>query len=127
MFHPPYNAKKLPKELDALTEDPLLKRAFEGKDPKYGYLTMRGFIEENVVEAMTLSICEKLGWETDPMGYLARHDEGSHMLSVVLLEYFRRYPKSQDQTFQQYFKGLAERIPIGSLDREYERIQRAGA
>ncbi len=55
--------------------------------------------------------------------YLARHDEGSHMLSVVLLEYFKRYPKPQGQTFHQYFMGLVQKLPIGSLDREYERIQ----
>ena len=123
LFHPPYNAKQLSEELDALGEDPLLKRAFAEKDPQYGYLTMGSFIEENVVEAMTLSIGEKLGWETDPMGYLARHDEGSHMLSVVLLEYFKRYPKLQGQTFHQYFKELVRKLPIGLLDREYERIQ----
>ncbi len=122
MFHPPYDAESLRQELIALAADPLLKRAFETKDPKYGYSTMNGFIEENVVEAMALFISQKLGLEKDPLAYLASHDGGSHVLSVVLLEYFKRYPKPKKQPFHEYFRDLLKVLPIGSLDAEYEII-----
>jgi len=122
MFHPPYNAKNLEKELQRLGNDPLLKHAFETKDPRFGYPTMEGFIEENVVEAMAIFICHKLGLEKDPLDYFAKHDGGSHMLSVVLFEYFKRYPKSRNQIFEEYFQELLQVLPIGSLDSEYKTI-----
>lgn len=123
MFHPPYDARNLENELTELGMDPLLKHAFETKDPKYGYPTMTGFIEENVVEAMALSICQRIGLGEDPLDYLLSHDEGSHVLSVVLLEYFKRYPKPRSQIFEEYFGDLLKHMPIGKLDVEYESIQ----
>ncbi len=122
MFHPPYDAGNLKDELRRLGEDPLLKRAFETKDPRFGYPTMEGFIEENVVEAMAITICHRLGLEEEPRAYFAKHDGGSHLLSVVLFEYFKRYPKSKDRTFEEYFKELLQVMPVGSLDSEYAAI-----
>jgi hypothetical protein len=122
MFHPPYEAKNLEKDLQKLGNDPLLKHAFKTKNPSYGYSTMEGFIEENVVEAMAIFICHKIGLEKDPLAYFAKHDDGSHMLSVVLFEYFKRYPKSRKQTFEEYFQELLKILPIGSLDREFAKI-----
>ncbi len=122
MFHPPYNAKNFEKELQRLSDDPLLKHSFETKDPKFGYPEMEGFIEECVVEAMAIFICQKLGLEKDPLEYFAKHDGGSHMLSVVLFDYFKRYPKSSNQVFEEYFQELLQIMPIGSLDNEYKLI-----
>ncbi len=122
LFHPPYNAKNLIIELQSLENDPLLQHAFKTKDPRFGYPTMPGFIEENVVEAMALSVCHKVGLEKDPIGYLKKHDEGSHMLSVVLFDYFGRFPKPRNQSFETYFVNLLKKMPVGSLDREYHAI-----
>lgn len=122
MFHPPYDASHLELELERIGKDPLLKHAFETKDPRFGYSTMTGFIEENVVEAMAIHICHKTGLENDPLKYFAEHDGGSHMLSVVLFDYFGKYPKSPEQSFESYFLELIRVLPLGSLDREYRRI-----
>jgi len=122
MFHPPYDARNLDPELERLGEDPLLQHAFKTKDPKYGYATMTGFIEENVVEAMAISICHKIGLEDDPLGYFEKHDDGSHMLSVVLFDAFSKHPKSIEQPFEDYFRDLLDLLPVGSLDREYKAI-----
>ena len=100
----------------------ILRHAFETKDPRFGYATMAGFIEENVVEAMAIFICHKIGLEKDPIGYFAKHDGGSHMLSVVLFEYFGKYPKSSEQSFEAYFLELFQKMPVGSLDRIYQAI-----
>jgi hypothetical protein len=126
MFHPPYDLSHLQEAILALGEDPLLKRTFRTKDPKYGYPTMEGFIEENVVEAMALFICQRLGLVKDQMDYLAKHDEGSHVLSLVLLSYFDRYPKPPEQSFEEYFSNLLKVLPIGSLSVEYEMLQKSG-
>ena len=122
MFHPPYNSKNLADELHRLGADPLLQHSFEKNDPKFGYSTMEGFIEENVVEAMAIYICHKLGLEKDPLAYFAKHDGGTHMFSVILFEYLSRYPKSSNITFEEYFRELFKVMPVGSLDREYEAI-----
>lgn len=122
MFHPPYNAKNIAAELQKLGADPLLKHSFEKTDPKFGYSTMEGFIEENVVEAMAIFICHKLNLEKEPLTYFAKHDGGTHMFSVVLFDYLSRYPKPSNQTFEEYFRDLFKILPVGSLDKEYETI-----
>lgn len=122
MFHPPYSARNLQTELERLGNDPLLQHSFNSKDPKYGYPSMTGFIEENVVEAMAIFICHKIGLEEDPLEYFEKHDEGSHRLSVVLFDAFSKHPKSIEQPFEDYFRELLEKLPVGSLDREYEAI-----
>lgn len=54
----------------------------------------------------------------------AKHDDGSHVLSVVLLDYFKRYPKPKNQKFHDYFRMLMGILPIGSLNQEYNKIMR---
>lgn len=125
MFHPPYDAGQLADELAALAEDPLIKHAFETKDPRYGYPTMDGFLEENVVEAMAISICHRLGLESDPLAYFARHDDGSHVFSVILFDYLQRHPKPAGQPFGDYIRQAVAALPVGSLQAEFERITAA--
>ena len=83
---------------------------------------MKGFIEENLVKAMAIFICHKIGLEDDPFGYFEKHDDGSHTLSVVLFDTFGKHPKSIDQPFKDYFRALLENLPVGALDREYDEI-----
>lgn len=123
MFHPPYDANKIKELINFIGGDQLIKHAFINQNPNHGYSTMEGFIEENVVEAMALHVCGKIGLEDDPFGYLEKHDGGSHVLSVILLEYFKKYPKDKDQTFQEYFEFIISRMPIGDLDVVCRRIK----
>jgi hypothetical protein len=123
MFHPPYDGYKIQDLIHCIGEDQLIKNAFINQNPNHGYSTMEGFIEENVVEAMALHICEIIGLENDPFGYLEKHDGGSHVFSVILLDYFKKYPKAKGQTFQEYFEFLTSSMPIGHLEEEYRRIR----
>lgn len=123
MFHPPYNRDRLKKELEALAEDSLIKEAFENQNPQFGYSTIQGFIEENVVEAMELYVSEKAGLIKDPLAYLDKHDEGSHVFSVVLLKYLKEQPKPIDETFENYFKVLLKGMTIGNLTEEFKIIK----
>ena len=122
MFHPPYNSDRLRGELEALAQDSLLKQSFAGQNPKMRYATMEGFIEENVVDAMMASISHKLGLMDDPLGFFDQHDEGSHKFSVILLDAFQRYPKDSSQRFEDYFRELVQKLPVGSLDGEYQAL-----
>ena len=123
MFHPPYDRRHLQKDGSVLENDPLVKESFRTKKPQYGYPTMFGFIEENIVEAMAVFVAAKLGLEKDPMSYFANHDEGSHKLSVVLFRAFKQHPKTREQSFEQYFQELLRTLPVGSLDGLYQAIQ----
>jgi len=71
---------------------------------------------------MGLLISQRIGLGIDPWAYLQKRDGGSHVLSVILLDSFDRCPKSPDQAFQPYFKDLVKQMPIGTLDKEYERL-----
>lgn len=118
MFHPPYDSKNLKNELNMIAEEPFFKKVFETKDPRFGYTEIDGFIEENVVEAMGLFVGEKLGLVKDTTEYLKNHDEGSHVLSVILMKYFKLYPKTREQSFEDYFKYLVKQLPFGKFERE---------
>lgn len=122
MFHPPYNRNEFYKDICQLKQDKLVIKAFNAQNPKFAYKSLQGFIEENIVEAMAIKVCNRIGLEDDPYEYFKQHDEGSHKLSVVLLEYFEKYPKTGNESFKRYFKRLIKYMPIGNLDREYERI-----
>lgn len=122
MFHPPYNSKNIKEELKRVEEEPFFKNAFETKDPKFGYAEMDGFIEENVVEAMSLFVCEKLGLVKDSFEYLKKHDKGSHVFSVILMKYFKLYQKPKEQSFEEYFRYLIKQLPFGRFKEEYDEI-----
>lgn len=121
MFHPPYRLADVEAEVAALMADPLFQQAFRSKDPKYGYETETGFLEENVVEAMELYVSTRAGLLADPIGYLLDHDGGSHKLSVVLLRYFNQVSKHAGEAFSSYLKRLTGLMPLGDLQREYDR------
>ncbi|MCR8645489.1 hypothetical protein NV379_22895 [Paenibacillus sp. N1-5-1-14] len=112
MFHPPYRIEQLNERFNDLKVDPKLIDAFDKQKERFGYKTIEGFIEENVVEAMALYICEKIGLEKDPFAYLEKHDEGSHVLSVTLLKYLQSNPKNRDVSFQDYFNEFLQRVEL---------------
>ena len=127
MFHPPYDEQAVQESLDLLASDPFIRLAFEKKDPKFGYPEMDGFLEENVVEAMSLFIAQKVGLESDPYGYLLKHDGGSHVFSVILLDSLNLYPKPLLQEFGDYFRELVDKMPVGSLVNSYRiALEKAG-
>ncbi|MCL6458000.1 MAG: hypothetical protein K6T85_08335 [Gorillibacterium sp.] len=114
MFHPPYRIEQLDDPFNKLKIEPVLLAAFEKQKERFGYSTIKGFIEENVVEAMALYIWDKISLEKDPYGYLEKHDEGSHLLSVVLLKYMQNHPKREAVNFQDYFNQFLNTLPFGT-------------
>lgn len=120
MFHPPYRLEDVKAEADGLIADPLFQESFRTKDPKYGYGTETGFLEENIVEAMELFVSWRAGLIADPIAYLQKHDDGSHKLSVLLFRYFVGVPKEASESFADYLRRLVRVMPIGNLQTEYE-------
>ncbi|MGZ9583015.1 hypothetical protein [Paenibacillus marinisediminis] len=116
MFHPPYRVEQLDHHFDKLKHEPELLTAFNKQKERFGYTKIEGFIEENVVEAMGLYICEKIGLEKDPYTYLNNHDDGSHVLSVILLNYMQNHPKDGGVDFQDYYNEFLKTFPFSNIE-----------
>lgn len=69
---------------------------------------------------MALYICEKIGLHKAPFEYLKKHDEGSHLLSVLLLKHLQGQPKSGSTRFPDYFISFLDTLPYGRLQEELE-------
>jgi hypothetical protein len=125
MFHPPYQRSAVSDAAAALIGDPLFQESFASKNPKYGYATEDGFLEENMVEAMELHVSRRLGLIADPVEHLLNHDEGSHKLSLVLLQYFGRIAKREGEPFGAYLNRMVPEMAVGSLAAEYDALMSA--
>jgi hypothetical protein len=110
MFHPPYNYGIVEDSVLALAEKQWVIDAFLNQDPHSGYTEMKGFIEENVVEAMGTYLVFRMGAEEDPYGYFNEHDGGSHVISPKLFRYLLENPKNREQTFEDYFNGFVSSL-----------------
>ena len=127
MFHMTLDHESLGDLFDQLADDPFIRLAFERKDPRYGFPEMNGYLEENIVEAMTLYICHKTALEPDPFTYLLHHDGGSHVFSVILLDYMQRVPKLEGSSFSEYLISLVKKMPHGNLANAYQKaLENAG-
>lgn len=93
MMHPPYDASRpeIAQAVAALGADPLIRARVEHHDPSFGYNTVEGYVEEDVVEAMEAVIAEQLGvGRPDQAGYWREHDGGMHVLAAALYVELRR-------------------------------------
>jgi hypothetical protein len=86
ILHPP-----LPKDAPAwktasnvLGRDPLLARIVAEHDPKFGYNTLDGLFEEDLVSAIDQLIAERFGVARNPRERWNEVDDGMHVLSAGL-------------------------------------------
>lgn len=123
MFHPPYDAAALGEELARLIADPLFQDCWRRKDAAFGYATELGFLEENVVEAMTVTLGERFGIVEDPVGYLVQREGDVYRLAVVLYEVMRRHPKrDSSEPFASYFRRLIKLMDVGNLTECFQQV-----
>lgn len=86
ILHPPLD-KKGPAFLTALKvleRDPLLARIVKEHDPKYGYNSLDGLLDEDLASAIDQLIAERFGVARDPRERWTEVDEGMHVLSAGL-------------------------------------------
>jgi hypothetical protein len=114
MFHPPYNINNVSKEVAILSKLEHVKKAYKNQNPNSRYSPIEDFIEENIVEALGIFVCYKLGVENDPFTYFKEHDEGSHVISPDFFQYLLDNPKTKEQDFEVYFsefvKGYKQKL-----------------
>ena len=86
MLHPPIPmdgpvAKRARAIIDA---DPVLQRAIKEHDPRYGYTTSEGILNEDLTQALDQMICERLGVAKPPASRWTRADDGLHIFAAGL-------------------------------------------
>ncbi|MCL2363999.1 MAG: hypothetical protein FWC71_04980 [Defluviitaleaceae bacterium] len=106
LFHPPYKYEIVQDAVQTLFNKPWVKEAFDGQSPNSGYNTMKGFIEENIVEALGIYLAVKLGAAIEPYAYFKNHDGGSHVVSPHFYKYLCESEKLRTQSFEDYFIGF---------------------
>ncbi|MBT3346591.1 MAG: hypothetical protein HN712_04400 [Gemmatimonadetes bacterium] len=88
MMHPPYSYssdEELRAALETLQQDPFLMDKVEHHDPAYGYNSFEGYVEENVVRALSHLLTERLRGDIDHSHYgMKQADGGMHVLMAAL-------------------------------------------
>lgn len=83
MLHPPVpmDGAAAKATLDILAKDPLIPRVVREHDPKWGYTTLEGLLNEDLAQALDQLIAEALGVARNPADRWRMADDGIHILA----------------------------------------------
>jgi hypothetical protein len=86
MLHPPFpmDGPAAKAALAVLERDPLMTRIVRDHDPKWGYTSLVGLLNEDVCEALDQLISEALGVARNPADRWRKADDGIHVLAAAL-------------------------------------------
>jgi len=86
ILHPPLDKASLAwtTALKVLEKDPLLARIVKEHDPKFGYNSLDGLFEEDLVSSLDQLIAERFGVARKPRERWNEVDDGMHVLSAGL-------------------------------------------
>jgi hypothetical protein len=86
MLHPPFpmDGPAAKAALAVLSKDPLITRIVREHDPKWGYTTLDGLLNEDMCEALDQMISEALGVARNPADRWRKADDGMHVLAAGL-------------------------------------------
>lgn len=86
IFHPPYDMQDpdMVTRLRALEADAWMRAIVEDHDPRFGYNSFEGVVNEDSTQALDQIVSERLGFARDPGERWRRADGGMHMLAAAL-------------------------------------------
>lgn len=86
MLHPPFpmDGPAARAAMAVLERDALVMRIVREHDPKWGYTTLEGLLNEDVCEALDQLISEALGVARNPADRWRRADDGIHVIAAGL-------------------------------------------
>lgn len=92
MLHPPFpmDGPVAKAALAVLAKDPLIPRIVREHDPKWGYTTLDGMLNEDMCEALDQLISEALGFGRNPADRWRQADDGIHVLAAGLYGLLRQ-------------------------------------
>lgn len=86
MLHPPIpmDGPVAKRALGVLAKDPLISHIVKDHDPKWGYTSLEGYLNEDLVQALDQMISEELGFGRNPADRWHNSDDGIHVLAAGL-------------------------------------------
>lgn len=83
MLHPPVNMDGAAAHaaLDVLGKDELIRKIVREHDPRWGYTSIEGMFNEDLVQALDQLICEASGVARNPADRWRKSDDGMHVLA----------------------------------------------
>ncbi|HJS11164.1 hypothetical protein [Sphingopyxis sp.] len=83
MLHPPVamDGAAAKAALAIFAQDPLIPRVVAEHDPKWGYTTLEGLLNEDLAQALDQLIAEALGVARNPADRWRKSDDGIHILA----------------------------------------------
>lgn len=92
MLHPPIpmDGRAAKAALSVLEKDPLVTKIVRDHDPKWGYTTLDGYLNEDLCQALDQIIGEQLGFGRNPADRWRKSDDGMHVLAAGLYGLLRQ-------------------------------------
>lgn len=92
MLHPPIpmDGPVAKAALALLARDPLIPRIVREHDPKWGYTSLDGYLNEDMAQALDQLIAERLGVARNPADRWRDNDDGIHVLAAGLYGLLRQ-------------------------------------
>lgn len=86
VLHPPFpmDGPVAKAALAVLEQDALLKTIVAEHDPSFGYNSLEGLLNEDMVEALEQIVSERLGFAVEPHVRWEKADDGMHVLAAGL-------------------------------------------
>lgn len=115
MLHPPVPMKgpAATAALEVLARDPLIGRIVREHDPRWGYTTLEGLLDEDLVQALDQLISEALGVARPPAERWRQADDGMHVIAAGLYGLLRE--EKWSETGGSIEQWLAEAVRRGRL------------
>ncbi|WP_284619879.1 hypothetical protein [Aquabacterium humicola] len=116
MLHPPVpmDGAAATAALAAFGRDPLIAKIVREHDPRWGYTTLKGLVDEDLAQALDQLISEALGVARNPADRWRQSDDGMHVIAAGLYGLLR-----QDRWVDQggsIERWLADAAAAGRLD-----------
>jgi hypothetical protein len=92
MLHPPVpmDGPAATAALAAFGRDPLVTKIVREHDPRWGYTTLKGLVDEDLVQALDQLIGEALGVARNPADRWRKADDGMHVIAAGLYGLLRQ-------------------------------------
>lgn len=92
MLHPPVpmDGAAARAALVVLERDPLIMKIVREHDPRWGYTTLKGLLDEDLAQALDQLISEALGVGRNPADRWRKADEGMHVIAAGLYGLLRQ-------------------------------------
>jgi hypothetical protein len=116
MLHPavPMDGPAATAALGVLSRDALIGKILREHDPRWGYTTLKGLLDEDLVQALDQLISEALGVARPPAERWRQSDDGMHVLAAGLYGLLREDKWSE--TGGSIERWLAAAVRRGRLD-----------